>query len=143
MAKYINQDIFDMCAVMALKISYRNDKPISETSITVADAYKNTYADVDLIENIETAAKNIKQFIEDNLPSGSMVDNCTQLQFCIHTYNPDGTKKKKKIFGGTMFTSEKHPIPDKVEKCSRNLLLYHMHIMNGVIPIVPKNWSMR
>jgi hypothetical protein len=71
-----------------------------------------------------------------------MVANCTQLQFCIKEYHPDGSKKKMKLFNGTFFNYENQQIPEKVKNCMRHILSYHLHIMNGVIPIAPAGWKM-
>jgi len=142
MAKYITQELFNMCSVMALKISCAKGSSIREASNLVASHYSSDYSDTHLTASIESAALSIKEFMEESLPEGDMIENCTQLQFCIKEYNPDGTKKKKKFFGGTFFNNESKEISDKPKMCMRDILAYHLNIMNGAIPIAPANWRM-
>jgi hypothetical protein len=142
MSKYMTQEIFDMCAVTAAKVGSGTEKSIEKAADLIAQNYTSTYADTNLAQDIALAAHKAIKFMEDSLPQGSMVANCTQLQFCIKEYNPDGKKKRKKLLGGTLFNYEKRPIPDKVKGCITNLLAYHLYILNGNIPMAPENWRL-
>lgn len=142
MAEFITQEMFNMFAVSAAKISVASGKNIREAIEIIMSNYAGTYLDASLVYEIEIAADKAKKFMLDVLPPETLVSNLTQMQFCIKHYNPDGSKKRKKLFGGTFFNKEKNEVDNKAENCLANIATYHMLVVSGSIPIAPRGWSL-
>lgn len=142
MAKFIDQEVFNMCAVSAADISARSDKSVGEVAAFIASQYEGTYQDVNLAQDIKIAANKVTEFISGVLPPETLAGNLRQMQFCIKNYNLDGTKKRKKLFDGTLFNEVKKENTDKVQDCVVNIATYHMLVIGGSIPIAPHGWSM-
>jgi hypothetical protein len=141
-AEYIPQEMFNMLAVSAAKISAASDESIGEATDLIMGNYEGTYLDAYLAQEVENAANKVKDFMLNALPPETLVGNLTQMQYCIKNYNPDGTKKRKKLFGGTWFNRENAEINDKVKNCVANVATYHMLVIGGSIPIAPQGWSL-
>ena len=133
--------MFNICAVTAAKISHSSDQSIEEASQGLADNYARSYSDIALGRDIAMAARQAIDFIQSVLPNSSISANMTQLQYSIVNFEPDGTKRKKKLLGGTWFNKEKSQLPDKVDRCRLELTTYHNLIVAGVLPLAPQGWS--
>lgn len=145
MQKFIDQELFNMCAVTALKISASSNEPIAATSKILAQTYDRAYQDDNLSRDIEAAAKKIANFLSETLPDDSgiaIATACTQMQFCIKHFKLNGSKKRQKILGGAWFSGRKSPIEDKVDTCVANIATYHMLVVDHTIPIDPRGWSL-
>ena len=136
MAMFITQGGFDMNAASAALISEESSKTIGE----VVELINRTtsFKDKNLSQDIEIAATKIQNFALGVLPSEALTAYLAQMQFCIKNYNPDGTKKRKKILNGEFFNKEKKEITNKVKNCIANIGMYHTLIIHGSIPIVPQ-----
>jgi len=131
-----------MFAVSSAKISAATDKTIEEATVIIISHYEDTYRDANLVQDLETAANKVKEFMLGALPPETLTGNLAQMQFCIKNYNLDGTKKRKKIFEGTFFNKEKKEISNKVENCLANIATYHLLVIGGSIPIASQGWSL-
>ncbi len=141
MASYITQELFNMCAVTAAKISTASGQSIEFVAEYLANKYSE-YQDQDLSGDIATASVKVIDFMQNALPPETLVGNLTQMQFCIKHYNLDGRKKARKLFRGTFFNKEKRELEDKVDQCVANVATYHFLVINGSIPVAPKGWSL-
>ncbi|MDD2762135.1 MAG: hypothetical protein PHH11_17805 [Methylomonas sp.] len=142
MAEFIRQEMFNMFAVSAAKISAASNKSIREATALIMNNYQGAYLDANLAKDVETAANGVTEFMLGILPPETLTGNLTQMQFCIKNFNPDGTRKRKRIFGGTFFNKEKSEIRNKVQSCKANIATYHMLVIGGSIPIAPQGWSL-
>lgn len=142
MAEFITQEMFNLFAVSVAKISAESGKSIREATELIMRNYAGSYIDTNIAQEVEIAANKAREFILGVLPPETLAGNLTQMQFCIKHYNPDGSKKRKKIFGGTFFSKGKDEVDNKVENCLGNIATYHMLVINGVISIAPQGWSL-
>ncbi|MCY1302270.1 hypothetical protein D9M70_519200 [compost metagenome] len=141
MPSYIPQYMFNICAVTAAKIAASSGKPVREAANMLATNYKESYDDMNLEDDILAAAINVTEFIKSSLPGSSIPGCMTQLQYTIINFEPDGKKRRKKIFGGTWFNKERDEIKDKVQRCKVNIAIYHMLLISGTLPLAPDGWS--
>lgn len=141
MPSYIPQYMFNICAVTTAKIAASNGKPIREAANLLANNYKKSYDDINLEDDILTAAINVTEFIKSSIPGNSIPGCMTQLQYTIVNFEPSGRKRRKRLFGGTWFNKEKSEIKDKVQQCKINIATYHILLIGGSLPLVPDGWS--
>ena len=139
MAGYITQELFNMAAVTTAKISAASEHSIEFVAELLANDYSK-YQDQDLSGNIATAAVRVIDFIQNALPPETLVGGLMQMQFCIKHYHPDGTKKARKLFGGTFFKKEKCELEGKIDQCMKDVMTYHLLVINGSIPAAPDGW---
>jgi hypothetical protein len=142
MRDFVDQELFNMCAVTAAKISCHDGQTTFSAAELIAAEYGRSYQDNDLTAEVNDAAIQVSQFLADALPNGSLASACTQMQFCIKHFKLDGKRKRKKILGGVWFSGENQEISNKVDKCIANIATYHFLVIGGTIPIAPKGWSM-
>jgi len=142
MAEFVSQEMFNMFAVSAAKISAGTGKTLEESTALVVSYYEGTYRDQNLARDIEIAAKKVKDYMLAVLPPETLSGNLTQMQFCIKNYKLDGTKKRKKIWDGTFFNKEKKEIENKIQNCLASVATYHTLVVGGSIPIAPQGWSL-
>lgn len=142
MARYITQQLFNMCAVSAAKISSASGQSLEDVARQLAETYSGSYEDEDLAGEIAMAADQIAVFVQKVLPPPTLVGNLTQLQFCIKHYQPNGKKWPSRLFGGTLFNKVGEPLQDKVRQCVANIATYHLLVVNGAIPLMPQGWKL-
>ena len=142
MARYITQQLFDMCAVSAAKISAANSTPLAEVSKQLAETYSQSYNDDNLPQEISVAAEQIAAFVSRVLPPVTLVGNLTQLQFCIKNFQPNGKRWPMKLLSGALFNKSSRPLPDKVRQSLANVATYHVLVINGAIPLAPTGWKL-
>src|SRR5688572_19158230 len=63
MGRYMPQQLFDMCAVSAAKISALSGEPIEFVAEQLANTYQRDYQDENLSQDISAAASNVKTFV--------------------------------------------------------------------------------
>ena len=141
MPKFIDQELFNMIAVTALKISTISGESLASVSESVTKNYSRTYQDSNLCNEIIDSAEKIESFLTEALPEGSLRSACTQMQYCIKNFKSDGSKKRKKILNGAWFSGENQEIENKVGRCAAIIITYHLLVVGGKIPIAPKGWS--
>lgn len=135
MAMFITQENFNMKAVSAALISAESGKTIGEVVALINRS--TSFKDKNLAQDIEIAANKVKDFALGVLPPEALTAYLAQMQFCIKNYNPDGTKKRKKILNGEFFNKEKEEITNKVKNCVANIGMYHVLVIAGSIPFAP------
>lgn len=131
-----------MCAVFAAKIAAGTDHSILSAANLIASQYQSIYADLNLAGDIAAAVEQITSFLTSVFPPNTLIGNCTQLQFCIKKYYRNGSKKRKKLFGGTFFNAEKTELSEKVKTCVSNIAAYHLRVIDGTLPITPIGWTL-
>lgn len=142
MASYMPQQLFNMCAVGAAKISVVHGEPIEPVSDYVAQQYNQTHRDEHLPEDIAFAAESILVYLRSARPEHSLLQRLTQLEFCIKHYEPDGRKRPTKLFGGTWFNKESAPLQNKAKNCVAQILAYDLLVISGSIPVAPPGWHL-
>ena len=131
-----------MCAVTAAKLAADSDLSIQEAAKLLSDNYRKSYDDKNLEDEIATAASKVTQFMESVLPNSSLPRNLTQIQYSIVHFEPNGSRRKKKLFGGTWFNKERTELPNKIDQCAANVATYHLLIVGGSLPLAPDGWSL-
>ena len=142
MAKFMSQELFDMSAVTAAQIAAVTDHSIQSAARLIGRQYNSSLDDINLNIEIADAAGQISSFLKNRISTGNIAPACSQLQFSIKSFNLDGTKKRKKIFGGLFFNSEKKQIGNKVENCVKNIISYHSLVVVGALPLAPSGWTL-
>lgn len=137
MGRYMPQQLFDMCAVSAVKISALSGEPIESVAEQLANTYQPDYQD----EDISAAASNVKTFVVKFLSKEALAASLTQFQFCIKHYTSDGKKRPLRL-GGTFFNKEKQQLPDKVATCLSDIAAYYFLVIGGAIRIAPEGWRL-
>lgn len=141
MPGYMPQRVFNMCAVSAAKISAETNRPVEDVAAEIAELYIRTYDDSCLAQEIAQAATRVCEFMQRAMPPNALISTLTQMQFCIRYYHPSGKRMRRKVFGGTLFTKERAPIPKKEDTCAANIATFHVLVINERIPLAPNGWS--
>lgn len=142
MSGYMPQYMFNLCAITAGRLAELSENTIEYYGNYFQKQYENDYDDLYLERDIPEAAKAIIAFVEKELPNASLPATLTQLQYSVSKYQPNGKKRKKKIFGGTFFNKIEHPPDDRIMECKKEIILYHTLLITGVLPLVPEGWSL-
>lgn len=143
MSSYMPQDVFDMCVVTAIKFHLLTEDTLTNCCSELYKGYRDSFLnDVEAEKDMKKSAKSVLKLIKTQVEDGQIVEVMTQLQFCIKKFNIDGSKKRRKLFGGTWFTRSKTQIPDRSKACMRNVVVYHQGTISGVFPIAPRGWSL-
>lgn len=142
MARYITQQLFNMCAVSAAKISAASGKPVAAVAQQLAATYRDSYKDTELAQDIAVAAEQVSTFIGKSLSPDKLIGNLNQLQFCIKYYQPSGKRWPMKLFSGALFNKSSRQIKDKSKQCLANIATYHLLVLNSAIPLMPKGWAL-
>jgi hypothetical protein len=141
MGRYMPQQLFDMCAVSAAKISALSGEPIESVAEQLANTYQRDYQDENLSQDISAAASNVKTLVVKFLSEEALAARLTQFQFCIKHYKSDGKKRPFRL-GGTFFNREKQQLPDKVATCLSDVAAYYFLVTGGAIRIAPEGWRL-
>lgn len=143
MPRYMPQEVFNLCAVTTAKMSAMTGAAIEGYALKMADAHR-TYADdpIYLAADIESSAEKIISFLSSLFPKEVIPGACTQLQYCIKHFCTDGSKKRRRIFGGSLFNYERSEISNKVKQCTTTIATYHAAVVSGLIPLTPDGWTL-
>jgi hypothetical protein len=134
----MQQDVFDAGAltVAMAKAVGQDGRAIAEQ---IATAYGSSYADSNLVELWDEASDKalalIPKLFSIPVAGEKVAQVCKTLASAITQYHPDGRRRRKGLFGGTMFHFEKAELPDKVSKFETDVAVYHVLLLTGVIDI--------
>lgn len=145
MKGYMPQDVFEMAAVTIAKLHFATGKRLDELSSKILSGYKADYLDDGFALDAVEAAKGVIQVLQTSFPGSddsTLAVSCTQLQYCIKRYRPDGSKRGRRLFGGTLFNNQKQSNPIRVQECLRDITVYSVGTMSGKFPIAPHGWSL-
>ena len=115
MSRYMPQDVFDMCAVSAVKIHMRGGGSLGDVCTEVCKAYANYYRDdrsfpLEIMNVSEKILEWGRSFGDDQVPL-----IMTQIQYCLTYYEVDGAKKKKRFLNGALFRRPKTHNPNRAK----------------------------
>jgi hypothetical protein len=134
--KYMPQDVFDCCALTVAMAGFSGAN-IGEIAGKLSDDFSKSYGDTALIEQFIKAAdllqESIPKYFESKKSDVQLAGACKTLSGAIAKFNMDGSKRRRGLFGGTVFNNEKIEIKGKVEICMSNVAAYHMAILMGAI----------
>ena len=141
MPRYMPQTVFDSLVIHAVKMHVLLEEDLLKACRDICGHYKNSYYDDTGvgIEIEETSRKLLdwgKSFGDDYLKFLVF-----QLQYCSLTFTPEGKKRRKRLFGGTLFNKDKFRNPDRSKHCLRNMMIYFMGTTSGRFPSVPEGWT--
>ena len=141
MASYMPQDVFNMCAVTAAQFNASEGTTIEKFAKRISDEYRRDYIDDGFEDDIVLAARNVVKFVESSFPGTKAAAAVRQLQYCIKKFHPSG-KKKFFLQGGTIFNKQKVPLPNRVNQCVTDVVVFHLGTLSGTFPLAPKGWSL-
>lgn len=130
------QDLFDCCALTVAMAGFM-EKDMMEFSQDFAQDYSQAYNDSDQAKQMfaagEMLVKGIPILMQGDYTNLQLAGACKTLQKAIMKFNPDGSKKRRGLLGGTRFKFEKSEILNKSERCIANVTLYHLAMVDGAI----------
>jgi len=124
MALYMPQDLFDFAVVTLVRLNLVHHVEPREAVPKILAAYR--FSDSQIEKELIDASENLKTLLNAYpITDQSQIDHLlTMLKAQMKAFNPDGSRKRRRIFGGTFFTSPRSPVKDKVGNCTRNMIAY-------------------
>ncbi len=139
--KYMPQRVFNVGAFAIARVHAAGGSSLDEAAARIADRYRDSFVDdsfetdwVDAATMVITAAK--ETWKDDELPG-----LFRHMQYAAANYEPDGSRRRKRILGGTWFTGEKKRNPNRVRDCLRDFVQFDYHTTLGSIPLPPDDWD--
>lgn len=142
MAYYMPQDVFDMAVATSVKLHVGNGIPVPELLDQIGRPYAKAYPGDDFYGELSDAVEKILKSFRSKLEDEQLPSAMTQMQFCLKNFHADGRRKKKRLFGGTLFTRSKEPVPNRVDRCVLNLIKFHAGTEHGLFPRAPAGWTL-
>ena len=139
--KFIDQEMFNLCALTVLKFSNVKGFTPKRVAKEVASEYGSDYCDEGLDLELELAADVLREALNILIPHADPSSAATQLQYCVKNFHIDGTKKQKNFFVGSEFSGEERAISNKVQDCLIEITSYHLLVESGKIPLAPTGWT--
>lgn len=145
MARYMPQELFEMCAVSVARwhLESNKERSIEELSKLISSQYEGDYANDGFEKQIADAAQDIIRTLDSQFSTEEMPAALRQMQYCIKNFHPNGKRKRKRFFDGTWFRADKKSgATDRVERCVKDIFIYHVGAMTGIIPLAPNDWTL-
>jgi hypothetical protein len=140
MNSYMPQDMFDMIAVTAALYKESRGLTIEEVAKVFCDLYRNDYIDDGYDIDVVSAAHKVLDFMKTTFPGVNVATPLIQMQYCIKHFRPNG--KKKGLLQGQLFNQQKTPLPNRIEQCLSDIMIFHIGSLSGTFPVAPEGWSM-
>jgi hypothetical protein len=140
--KYMPQDVFNLCAVTAAKVTGFTGKSIEQVSQEITSGYIHTFSDQNLSKEVAEAASSIREYIREYFVGTDEVRKLTHLQYCIDNYDVEGQLRQKSFLSGTSFKHETNEIKFKPHVCSCNIANLILRIEDQTIPNPPDGWTL-
>lgn len=133
---YMSQDVFDASA-LALAITHFSGINRLQVAGELAARLSKTYSDSEIFEELMAASEQVIDLVPKLLnksePNASdLAGVCDTLFKAISKYDEKG-KRRRKIFSGAWFSKPREQIMNKPKNTVKNIVLYHIMIMNGNI----------
>lgn len=130
-------DMFNNGAITISKVSFRTGETYEELAHQLwygsvekrVPGYSKAYADDDPINDWVTAAKKTIAIISKDKSEYEIAAALAELASCFDNLNPDGSQKKKKIFGGTLFNKVKVKNDNRVSDYLKTLSDFRSHLL--------------
>ena len=136
--RYMPQRVFSVGAASIAKMHLLTGKSIEEVAAMVFASYKDSYIDDGTEGDWVASAREALKFLEENeVPTPAELLN--HFQYFVENYEPDGSPRKKRIFGGTMFNKAEQNIQRK-ENFLKLLESYYIGARSGIVPLAPAGW---
>jgi hypothetical protein len=136
------QDVFNLCAVTAAKVTGFTGKSIEQVSQEITSGYIHTFSDQNLSKEVAEAASSIREYIREYFVGTDEVRKLTHLQYCIDNYDVEGQLRQKSFLSGTSFKHETNEIKFKPHVCSCNIANLILRIEDQTIPNPPDGWTL-
>lgn len=134
--RYIKQDLFNACSLGVAMAHFAGESMVAASS-DLGEQYSGDYQDTRLCDDFLRAGEGLVQQLLETYgqarPASELVQVCHILSAANLNFNPDGTRKRRKLLGGTRFNYEKKEIPKKVERCLHEVYLYQLALSSGKI----------
>jgi len=141
--KYMPQDVFDMGAALIAKLHISTDEDISILAGKLHENYRHSYIDDGLQEDWAEAAQTLLTLARGRFSDASVLFGLFRhMMFFVREYNLDGSRKRRRIFGGTWFSGERSPNPNRLKDCLRTYMIFNVLVDSGQIPFPPDDWSL-
>ena len=131
MAKqYVSQRLFNCGSASIAKLHLSTGKSLEELAAMLFDSYRKSCIDDGLEEDWVASAREALKFLEENdAPApGHLLDH---FQYFVEHYEPDGSPRKKNIFGRIKPSKAKAGIHRK-ENFLKSLKSYYTGALAGV-----------
>jgi hypothetical protein len=136
MAGYMPEDLFEFGAYTIAMIHVAKGLPIEDVADRLHKSYKNSYLDDDIRDQWVEAANIVIGLVETHFPNLEprvKASTLKHIQTAVMEYQPDGKKRRKKLFGGTIFNKSKTANYQRTKTLSRNFICYHALLSVGLI----------
>jgi tetratricopeptide (TPR) repeat protein len=127
MAGYMPSDVFEAGAYAIASIHVSRSMSLVNAVDIVYDQYKSSYEDDNIRQQWMGAAEAIIGLTQQRFPNLTRAELTDLLEYLVNVvmaYEPSGTKRKKKFFGGTRFNKEKSPNFARQERLQKNFPKY-------------------
>lgn len=135
---YIPVDTFTASALAVARVDYLEGDRVSAAAQLAKD-YEKTYLDTALQDDLIATADKIQEilpglFTTQPTTKNGLASACRSLITAITKYRPDG-KRRPAFFRGAFFTKEKSPVQDKTAAALKQIVIYHLLLVNSRIPL--------
>ena len=136
MSGYMPQRVFDVGALTIAFIHLKTGEPIETVAQGAFQHYEKSYLDDKVLLQWTDAAKAALKSVDTlfpNIDKETKIGSLVHLKNCVDKFNLDGTKRSKRLLGGTLFKKEKEPNHQRVKQFVTHLVTYHLLLLNGEI----------
>jgi len=141
MGKYMPNDLFNLCAITVAKLSHVSEQPSAVFAQELWNGYISDYPDDDVVEDWIKASEAVQEILSETVESENLPSVYTQLQFCFEKFNSDGTPKRKKLFGGTLFNKQKFKDGNRVSDFLRCFTSFYAASAMESLPPFPDGYG--
>jgi hypothetical protein len=136
MAGYMPERVFEVGALTIAYIHASTGKPIEAVAQEAWAHYSKSYLDDNILAQWIEAADHASTAIDAMFPNMTKevnVSTLVHLKNTVTDYNRDGSKRAKRLLGGTWFNKEKKPNYQRAQQFVTHIATYHVLLMNGSI----------
>ena len=141
------QSLFNLNVVVTALRCRASGCSTEEMAGSLAQGFKNAYADRNLAEDISEAASATIKMVDALMPAGceaQVIPTLFKLEYWVEKYEPDGKRKPWKLFNGTRFNFSAVELDQKKVKCQADMCCYLLKETSRTEPLMSDSeWDRR
>jgi hypothetical protein len=141
MPRFMDQELFNVAVFMSAWTKHLEggDKAARDRLIRdVISTYRNSYPADEFEPELDEAVGHFLQWLDDEMTEpGERQFWLNAFRIACMLWNPDGTRKRKRLFGGTWFSPRRKPA-HRIENFIGDMATYFLNIHSGKIDLERK-----
>ena len=138
MGGYMPQRVFEVGAASIAKVHLLKGISIAESAAALWAQYSTSYIDDGVEEDLKSAAVEAIKTLEE-MEEPSPIKLLHHFQYFTINYDEEGKPRKKKLFGGTLFSRDPQNKNRKQDFLQR-LAAYYAGVRASIMPLAPEGW---